>query len=97
MAKAGGRVIGWLGISRCRLVTGAEVLAHPNNPDLWEALLERALEHEGVQRWLVPDYQEVVAGLLLRRQFQELARYSVMIKKTVATPVLSPGMAAAEA
>ncbi len=96
VAKTHGRVIGSLGISKRGLVTGVEALAQPNDPELWEALLERALEHEGVQRWLVPDYMEEAAGSLLRRGFRELARYNVMVK-TVVVPVARPGMAAVEA
>jgi hypothetical protein len=74
-------------------VTGVEVLAYPNNPDLWELLVERAVAQEGLQRWLVPDYQELVTSLLLRRKFHEMARYTMMIK-TVAVPVVNRGMAA---
>ena len=77
-------------------MTAGEVLAHPGSPELWEVLVRWAQAQEGPQRWLVPDYQELVAELLLRRRFREVAHYNVMIK-TMASPVGSRGMAAVEA
>jgi hypothetical protein len=93
---ANDRIIGWLTLSHGRGVTEIEVMAHPDNPELWEALVERTVGQEGPQRWLVPDYQKEVPGLLLQRRFHEVARYSMMIK-TVAVPVWSSGMAPVEA
>ena len=96
VAKSNDRVVGWLGLSQHGRVTGAELLAHPNSPDLWDGLVEQALAQGGLHRWLVPDYQDVVTNLLLRRNFRAVASYSMMTK-TVAVPVLTPGMAAVEA
>ena len=96
VTKVDDRIVGWLGLSHCAKVTGIEVVAHTDNPELWEALVDRTVREGGLQRWLVPDYQKEVPGLLLRRQFHEVARYSMMIK-TVAVPVLNPGMAPVEA
>ena len=96
VSKSNGRVIGWLGLSRCAQITVGEVLAHPGNPEFWQAIVEWALHQEGPQWWLVPDYQDVVAELLLSRQFREVERYSAMIK-TVAAPVARSGLAAVEA
>ena len=96
VTMANDRINGWLKISHDRGVAGIEVMAHPDNPELWEVLVERTVGQGGHQRWLVPDYQKEVPGLLLQRRFQEVARYSMMIK-TVAVPVLSYGMAPVEA
>lgn len=96
VSKRRGRIIGWLGLSRCGPATAVEVMSHPEFPELWEEVVEQALCQEGPQRWLVPDYQDVVAQLLLRRQFHDTAHYLMMIK-TVAVPVSRPGMAAVEA
>ena len=96
VTMANDRIIGWLRLSYGREVAGIEVMAHPDNPELWEALVERTVGQGGLQRWLVPEYQKEVPGLLLRRQFQEVDRYSVMIKR-VAVPVYNPGMAPVEA
>ena len=96
VAKEGGRVVSWLGLSKRRQVTGVDALVHPGDPSLLKALVARALAQEGVQRWLVPDYQEEVVTQLLESQFHEVARYSVMVKR-VAVPVVNPGMATVEA
>lgn len=100
VAKLNGKVVGCLGLSRYGGryggITAGEVLAHPGSPELWEELVGWAQAQKGPQRWLVPDYQELVAELLLRRRFRKVARYNVMIKM-VAAPVLSRGMAAVEA
>ena len=96
VSKSNGKVVARLGLSWRGKVMGGEVLAEPGNPGLWAALVEWALNQGGMQRWLVPDYQEMVSSLLLRRQFQEVSRYSVMIK-TVAAPVAKPGMVTVEA
>ena len=96
VSKRNGKVVGWLGLSRCGRATAAEAMAHPEFPELWEGLVERALYQGGLVRWLVPDYQEPAAGLPVRRQFHDTARYLMMIK-TVAVPVGRPEMATVEA
>ena len=96
VVKTNGRIVGWLGFYQCREAPGVEVQAHPNHPELWNVLVERALSQGGIQNWLVPDYQEMVTELLLRRKFHEAARYTMMIK-TVAVPVATVGMAPVEA
>jgi hypothetical protein len=96
VAKNNGRVVGWLGFSELNGVTGVEALANPDEAGMWEAIVTRALTQQSAQRWLVPDYHEEVADQLLRRQYHEVARYTVMIK-TVAVPVASQGMATVEA
>ena len=94
--KRDGRVVAWVGLSKYGKPTVAEVLVTPASPELWEPVVERALCEGGTHSWLVPDYQQTVGNLLLRRQFREVARYSVMIK-TVAAAVAKPAMAAVEA
>ena len=96
VTMANDRIIGWLRLSHGRGVEGIEVLAHPDSPELWEALVDRTVAQGGHQWWLVPDYQSEVPGLLLRRRFKEVARYIMMINR-VAVPVLTAGMAPVEA
>jgi hypothetical protein len=91
-----GRITGWLSLTRRRLVTRAEALADPGDPDLWETLVDSALAQKGLLRWLVPGHQELVASLLLRREFYEVARYTMLIK-TLAVPVVDRRMAPVEA
>ena len=90
------RIIGWLGL---RTVDGwqeGEVMYHPDFPDALPVLLEKALARQGIQKWLIPDYQEMSQELLLRRGLVETARYVVLVK-TVAARVMAPGFAAVEA
>ena len=96
ISKSNGKVLARLGLSWRGQVMGGEVLADPGNPELWAASVEWALNKGGMQKWLVPDYQEMVSSLLLRRQFQAVSRYNVMIK-TVVAPVAKPGMVTVEA
>ena len=96
VVRTGGKVVAWLGLSRSGQVTRGEGLVQPSVPELWESLVERALEQGTPQRWLVPDYQDPMAQLLLRRHFTEVAYYTVMIKMVAAT-VARPGMATVEA
>ena len=96
ISKSNGRVVAQLGLARCGRVMGGEVLADSGNPDVWAALVGWALNQGSAHRWLVPNYQEMVSDLLLRRQFRLVSSYSVMIK-TVAVPVARLGMVAVEA
>ena len=96
VAKHGGKVVAWLGLSRCGQVTSVEGLVQPGMPELWESLVERSMEQGAPHRWLVPDYQDSMTQLLLRRHFTEVAYYTVMIKM-VAVPVGKHGMATVEA
>ena len=96
ISKCDGKVVSRLGLSSCGQVMTGEVLADPSNPELWAELVGWALNQGGTHRWLVPDYQEMVSTLLLRRQFRVVSSYSVMIK-TVAALVAKPGMLTVEA
>ena len=75
---------------------GGEGVERGGTAGVLAAWVEWSMRQGGVQRWLVPDYQEMVSNLLLSRQFRAVSRYSVMIK-TVAAPVAKPGMVTAEA
>lgn len=90
------RITGWLSLLARWRVTEGEVMVHPDYPDLLPALLDLALAHGGIHRWLVPDYQERVGDWLQGRSFREAARYVVLVK-TVTARVLNPGMAPVEA
>lgn len=96
ISKMDGKVLARSSLSRCGQVKVGGVLAHPDNPELWEKAVDWALSQGRKHRWLVPDYQEMVSRLLLRRQFRLVSSYSVMIK-TVAVPVARPGIVAVEA
>lgn len=96
ISKCDGRVVARLGLSWRGPMMGGEVMADPGSPEMWAAMVEWALNQGGTQRWLVPEYQEMVGSLLLRRQFRMVSSYSVMIK-TVAAPVARPGMVTVEA
>ena len=96
VAKHNGKVSGWLGLTRYGRMTAGGVLAHPGSPELWTSLVGWSQSQRGPQRWLVPDYQEMLAELLMRRRFREIAHYNVMIK-TVVAPVERLGMATVEA
>ena len=96
VAKNNGRIVGWIGFSGLRGVSSVEALANPDDGEMWESLVKRAVAQQGIQKWLVPDYHQDLIGHLLRRQFRELGCYTVMIKK-VAVPVASNSMATVEA
>ena len=90
------RIIGWLGL---RTVDGRQeggVMYHPDFPDALPRLLSKPLAQPGLNKWLIPDYQEMARELLLRRGLVETARFVVLVK-TVAAPVMAPGIAAVEA
>lgn len=96
LKEHGGRLVGWLSLLPRGRVTEARAMARPEYPDLLSQLVEFALSNPGVQSWLVPDYQQSVCELLRYRGFQEMARYSMLIKR-VAAPALRPGLAPVEA
>lgn len=90
------RITGWLSLSSSQGAWQGRVMAHPDHPQLLPAMVNLALSHAGPQRWLVPDYQKAVQDQLLDHNFHEVARYTMLIK-TVAVPVMRPGMAPVEA
>jgi hypothetical protein len=90
------RISGWLSLSFFQGAWQGRIMAHPDHPQLLPAMVNLALSHPGPQRWLVPDYQKAVQDQLLNHNFHEVARYTMLIK-TVAVPVMCPGMAPVEA
>jgi hypothetical protein len=96
VAECNCRITGWLNLAASRGAWQGKLMVHPDHPQLLPALVNLALSHAGPQRWLVPDYQKAVQDQLRQHNFRETARYTVLIK-TVAVPVLCPGMAPVEA
>jgi hypothetical protein len=91
-----GKVLGWLSLMPLRAATEPRVLARPEHPEVLSQMVSLALATPGKQRWLVPNYQPTVVDQLHLRGFQEMGRYTMLIK-TVAVPAMRPGMAAVEA
>jgi hypothetical protein len=91
-----GKVVGWLRLRPGRNFVEGKVMVHPDHPDVLSRLVTFALSTPGTHRWLVPSYQETVCDQLGYRGCQERARYTMLIK-TVAVPVMQPGMAPVEA
>jgi len=72
-------------------------MAEPSRPELLDTLVDAALARLGEQSvlfTLVPDFAPVLAGLLLRRGFQEREELVVLARRT-ARPVLVPELAPA--
>ena len=92
-----GRIIGWAKLTGGNRPTGAEVMAHPDSPDVLFRLVDFASSRSGPGlRWLVSDYQAPVAERLGRQGARPVAEYKLLVK-IVAVPALSYGMAPAEA
>ena len=95
-ARMDDKIVGWLSLQSRRNMLEGEVMVHPDQPDLLIQLIDLALSKGSAQRWLVPDYQEVVNNLLLRHGFHQTARYT-LLAKTVAARVSRHGMVPVEA
>ena len=91
-----GRTVGWVGINPRRQAVEAEIMAHPDHPEVLSQLLDFALARPGLQRWLTPNYRENVADRLCRHGFRAVAQYTMLVK-LVAVPALRYGMAPMEA
>jgi hypothetical protein len=96
VAESNCRVTGWLSLSSSHGIWQGRIMTHPDHPQLLPAMVNLALSHAGPQKWLVPDYQKAVQDQLRQHKFREVARYTMLIK-TVAVPVMCPGMAPVEA
>ena len=90
------KVAGWAGRWSHAGVSGGQVLAHPNTPEVIPALISVALAQPGPHLWQVPDHQEPVRLTLLQQGFQETAEITLMVK-TVHARKFSRAMAAVEA
>ena len=88
-----GRIVAWLGSDLGSRPPRVELMVHPDAGEALPALLDYALEGQGVQLWLVPEYQEFLGRLLIHRGFREVAHFSLLVKTTTArikSPSLSP-------
>ena len=90
------RLAGWLRITRRWIIADVQIMTHPGHPEVLYPALDYALAQPGIQRWLVPDYQQAVADRLGNRGFRPVAEYTMMVKM-VAVPALQYGMAPVEA
>ncbi len=90
------RVTGWATLWSHGVESHGEVMIHPDHPELLPVMVGRVLAEPGLQRWLVPDYQETTQDLLLRRGFREMAEYAILAK-TVAAQEFCHSMAVVEA
>ena len=81
--KLDGKIVGW----RMRELFGktaiGQMIGHPDHPETAPHLVRLSCQ---TQNWLVPDYQDHIAGLLDRQGLQEAGRY-IMLIKTVLAPV----------
>ena len=90
------RIIGWVKLEGRGRSSRAEVMTHPDHPDLLFRLVDFALARGHRPRWLVSDYQEPVADRLRSRGYRQVAQYTLLVKM-VAVPALRYGMAPVEA
>lgn len=96
VAEESGRIVGWVRLAGRGRTVGAEVLAHPDHPDLLFRMVDFASSRYPGLRWLVPDYQSPVVDRLKGRGGRQLGEYTMMVKM-VAVPALQYGMAPVEA
>ena len=90
------RLSGWLRITRRWVIIDVETMTHPDQPEALYLAMDYALAQPGIQRWLVPSYQEAVSARLENRGFRRIAEYTLMVKM-VAVPAFRYGMAPVEA
>ena len=96
VAEESGRIVGWVRLAGRGKSVGAEVMAHPDHPDLLFRLVDFASCRCPRLRWLAPDYQSPVRDRLVGRGGRQVAEYTMMVKM-VAVPALQYGMAPVEA
>ncbi|MDE2779562.1 MAG: hypothetical protein OXI91_07805 [Chloroflexota bacterium] len=96
IAEESGRILGWVRLTGRGGSTAAEVMAHPDHPDLLFRLSDFASSRASRLRWLVPDYQGPVAERLLSRGARTVGEYNMMVKM-VTVPAVQYGMAPVEA
>lgn len=90
------RLAGWLRITRRWVIVDVQTMTHPDQPEALYPAMDYALAQPGIQRWLVPNYQEQVSARLANRGFRQVAEYTLMVKM-VAVPAFGYGMAPVEA
>ncbi|MCH9017771.1 MAG: hypothetical protein IIB89_08455 [Chloroflexi bacterium] len=91
--KHDGKIVGWRMREPFGKTAAGQMMGHPGHPETSEYLVRTSYQ---TQNWLVPDYQENIAQLLLRRGLHEAGRYTMLIK-TVAVPVGNRELSYAEA
>lgn len=91
ITESKGRIISWLKVPSAKRGEPGKLLVHPDHSDQLAGLLKLAHNCLVTQRWLLADYQESIARHLQERGFQPTARYTMLVK-TVAAPVMNPGM-----
>jgi hypothetical protein len=96
VAEEAGRIVGWVRLSGRGKSVGAEVMAHPDHPDLLFRLVDFASRRYPRLRWLIPEYQAPVGDRLTARGGRTVAEYTMMVKM-VAVPAPQYGMAPVEA
>lgn len=96
VAEEAGRIVGWVRLAGRGKSVGAEVMAHPDHPELLFRLVDFASRRCPRLRWLVPEYQSPVRDRLVGRGGRQAAEYTMMVKM-VAVPALQYGMAPVEA
>ncbi|MCY4364881.1 MAG: hypothetical protein OXE17_01435 [Chloroflexi bacterium] len=90
------RIQGWVKLSGRAGSAAAEVMAHPDHPELLYQLVAFASSRTSRLRWLVPDYQAPIADRLLDRGGRAAGEYNMMVKM-VTVPAMQYGMAPVEA
>ena len=83
--KFDGKIVGWRMCEPFGKTAAGQLIGHPDHPESTPHLVRMSCQ---TQNWLVPDYQEHIAGLLDRQGLHEAGRYTMLIK-TVTVPVRS--------
>ena len=90
------RLVGWAALHSHGVDSHGEVMIHPDNPELLPKMVDWVLAQHGPQKWLVPNYQDSIQELLLKKGFRESSEF-VILAKTVVAQEYSHKMAMVEA
>ena len=91
-----GSVTAWVASDFDRRPVQKELMVHPAEGELLPALLDHSLATEGLQVWLVAEYQELLGKLLIHKGFREVGQYCMLIK-SMAARAKSPSLDTVEA
>ena len=91
--KVDDKIVGWRMREPFGKTAAGRLVGHPDYPETAPHLVRMSCQ---AQNWLVPDYQEHIAGLLDHQGLQEAGRYTVLIK-TITVPVRNRGFSYVEA
>ena len=89
-------IAAWLSLPGSNRRGPAQMLVHPDHPELVPGLINLGLSSAGAGCWLLPDYHDHLRRYLQLRGLLAVTKYTMLIK-TVAVPVRSTGAAAVEA